>query len=117
MRFDGKTALVTGSGRGIGRAIALKLASEGANVVINFFRNRKPAEETAAGCEAFGVRAHVTKADIGDPEAVDQAGQHAREQSRQQVDRQRHAFLEQVGRHAGREAPGLPQGLLGVRVQ
>ena len=72
MRFDGKTALVTGSGRGIGRAIALKLASEGANVVINFFRNRKPAEETVAGCEAFGVRAHLTKADIGDPEALEE---------------------------------------------
>ena len=72
MRFDGKTALVTGSGRGIGRAIALKLASEGANVVFNFFRNRKPAEETVAGCEAFGVRAHLTKTDIGDPEALEE---------------------------------------------
>ncbi|MGB0387674.1 MAG: enoyl-[acyl-carrier-protein] reductase FabL [Ardenticatenaceae bacterium] len=66
MRFKGKTALVTGSGRGIGRAIALKLASEGADVVINFFRNRKPAEETVAACAAFGGRTHLIKANVGD---------------------------------------------------
>ncbi len=66
MRFEGKTALVTGSGRGIGRAIALKFASEGADVVINFFRNRKPAEETAEACAAFGGRVHLAKADVGD---------------------------------------------------
>jgi enoyl-[acyl-carrier protein] reductase III len=71
MRFEGKTALVTGSGRGIGRAIALKLASEGANVVVNFFRNRKPAEETAARCEVFGVRARLIKADVGDLKALE----------------------------------------------
>jgi enoyl-[acyl-carrier protein] reductase III len=66
MRFDGKIALVTGSGRGIGRAIAVKLAGEGADVIINFFRNRKPAEETAGMCEALGARTHLIKADVGD---------------------------------------------------
>ncbi|MCZ7574661.1 MAG: enoyl-[acyl-carrier-protein] reductase FabL [Ardenticatenaceae bacterium] len=71
MRFTGKTALVTGSGRGIGRAIALRFASEGANVIINFFRNRKPAEETAAACEAFGVRTHLVKADVGNLDDID----------------------------------------------
>lgn len=71
MRFKGKTALVTGSGRGIGRAIALRFASEGADVVINFFRNRKPAEETAAECEAFGVRTHLIKADVSDLDALE----------------------------------------------
>lgn len=65
MRLKGKTALVTGSGRGIGRAIALKLARCGADVVINFFRNRKPAEETVKACEAYGVRVHLIKADVG----------------------------------------------------
>ena len=64
--FTGKTALVTGSGRGIGRAIALHLASNGADVVVNFFRNRAPAEVTAAGIEKMGRRALLVKADVGD---------------------------------------------------
>ena len=45
-RFQNKIALVTGSGRGIGRAIALHYAEHGADVVINFIRNRATAEET-----------------------------------------------------------------------
>ena len=64
--FSGKIALVTGSGRGIGRAIALHFARHGADVVVNFFRNRKPAEETAAAIEALGRRARLVKADVGD---------------------------------------------------
>lgn len=64
--FTNKVALVTGSGRGIGRSIALSFAQNGADVVINFFRNRGPAEETAAKIEAQGRRALVVKANIGD---------------------------------------------------
>lgn len=64
--YAGKTALVTGSGRGIGRAIALHLASFGADVVVNFFRNRGPAEETAAAIEEMGVKAHLVKANVGE---------------------------------------------------
>ncbi len=52
-KLDGKAALVTGSGRGIGRAIALKLASEGARLVINDL-DREPAEETTAAIKAAG---------------------------------------------------------------
>jgi len=70
MRFSGKIALITGSGRGIGRAIALQLASEGADVVVNFFRNRKPAEETAAEIEALGRRALVIKANVGEVDQI-----------------------------------------------
>jgi enoyl-[acyl-carrier protein] reductase III len=70
MRVEGKTALVTGGGRGIGRSIALKLASEGADVVVNFFRNRKAAEQTVAECAAYGVQAHPLRADVGDLEAL-----------------------------------------------
>jgi enoyl-[acyl-carrier protein] reductase III len=64
--FDNQVALVTGSGRGIGRAIALNLARNGADLVINFFRNRAPAEETAREIENIGRRALVVKADVGD---------------------------------------------------
>jgi enoyl-[acyl-carrier protein] reductase III len=69
--FSGKIALITGSGRGIGRAIALHLAALGADIVVNFFRNRPPAEETAAQIRAMGRRAVVVKADIGDLEAIE----------------------------------------------
>ena len=61
----GKTAIITGSGRGIGRAIALELAQAGAQVVVNFFRRREPAEETAAAITAAGGRALVVKANVG----------------------------------------------------
>lgn len=66
----GKVALVTGSGRGIGRAIALRLAAGGADVVVNFFRDRRSAEATAQDVRALGVRAHVAKAHVGDPEQL-----------------------------------------------
>lgn len=57
--FEGQVALVTGSGRGIGREIALTFARGGADVVINFFRNRAPAEETVAQVKALGRRALI----------------------------------------------------------
>jgi enoyl-[acyl-carrier protein] reductase III len=63
--FSGRTALVTGSGRGIGRAIALYFANNGADVVVNFFRNRAPAEETVAMIERLGRRTLLVKADVG----------------------------------------------------
>jgi enoyl-[acyl-carrier protein] reductase III len=69
--FSGKIALVTGSGRGIGRAIALHFASQGADVAVNYFRNRAPAEETAAAIEKLGRRAILVKADVGDLEDLD----------------------------------------------
>ena len=64
--FANKTVLVTGSGRGIGRAIALHFARHGADVAVNFFRNRQPAEATAAEIVSLGRRALLIKADVGD---------------------------------------------------
>ena len=69
--FEGKIALVTGSGRGIGRAIALHFARKGANLVVNFFRNRAPAQETADCIQALGRRAVLVKADVGTIEGID----------------------------------------------
>jgi enoyl-[acyl-carrier protein] reductase III len=68
--FKGKTALITGSGRGIGRAIALHFAALGTNVVVNFFRNRESAEETAQEAKSLGVQTEIIKANIGDMEGV-----------------------------------------------
>jgi enoyl-[acyl-carrier protein] reductase III len=64
--FQGKIALVTGSGRGIGRAIALHLAQKGADIVVNFFRNRTSAEETAVYIRALGRKALLVKANLGE---------------------------------------------------
>ena len=65
-RFRDKLVLVTGSGRGIGRQIALQFAREGAHVVINFFRNREPAEATAVTIRNLGQKALLVKANMGD---------------------------------------------------
>ena len=64
--FEGKIALITGSGRGIGRAIALEFARLGADIVVNYFRNSAPARETIAGIRACGRQAWSIKANIGE---------------------------------------------------
>lgn len=68
--LQGKSAVITGSSRGIGRGIALALARRGCNVVINYFRHREEAEQTAAAAEALGVRALVVKAHVGKEEEM-----------------------------------------------
>jgi NAD(P)-dependent dehydrogenase (short-subunit alcohol dehydrogenase family) len=64
MRLNDKHALVTGASSGIGRAIALELAKEGAHVAVNYRHDEHGARETAAAIEALGRKAMVIKADV-----------------------------------------------------
>ena len=70
MKLSGKVALVTGASRGIGRAIALKLAAEGAKVAINFAGNLTKAEEVKNAVESNGGEALLVQGDISDFEKV-----------------------------------------------
>ncbi|QEH38484.1 3-oxoacyl-[acyl-carrier-protein] reductase FabG [Aquisphaera giovannonii] len=63
-RLDGKVALVTGSSRGIGRAIAVRLAGDGAAVVVNYAGNAEAADAVVGEVEALGGRAVAVKADV-----------------------------------------------------
>ena len=64
--FAGKTAVVTGASRGVGRATALRLAEGGANVVVNFLSNSGEAAETVRLCEEKGVGAIAVQGDVSD---------------------------------------------------
>ena len=63
-KFKGKTAIVTGGSRDIGRAISVKLAAEGANVVVNYCNNKEAGDETVAEIEAAGGKAILVQADV-----------------------------------------------------
>lgn len=71
MKFAGKVAIVTGGSRDIGRAICVKLASEGASVVVNYNSNEKDADATIAEVETAGGKAIKVKADVTKPAEVD----------------------------------------------
>ena len=73
MRLKDKIAIVTGGGRGIGRAVALAFAREGADVVVNYVSNSKTADEVVAEIEKMGRRAVALKVDValtGDAQAM-----------------------------------------------
>ncbi len=70
-RFDGKVALVTGAARGIGKGIALTLAQEGADIILNDLTRHADAEATAAEITALGRRAEIFPADVADRGAME----------------------------------------------
>jgi 3-oxoacyl-[acyl-carrier protein] reductase len=77
VRLEGKVALVTGSSRGVGRAIALAYAKEGASVVVNYTSNQTAGEEVISAIRDMGGKAILVKADVAkaaDAEALVQKG-------------------------------------------
>jgi 3-oxoacyl-[acyl-carrier protein] reductase len=64
--FEGKTAIVTGSSRGVGRSTALRLAEGGANVVVNYLSNEAEAHETVRLCVEHGVHAAAVQGDVSE---------------------------------------------------
>lgn len=68
--LQGKTAIVTGGSRGIGRAICIALAKEGANVVTCYAHGADGANETVKLCQEYGVKAEAVKADVADNDDV-----------------------------------------------
>ncbi len=77
MKLHGKTAFVTGGSRGIGRAIALAFAREGADVALSFRRDLAAAQATVEEIRALGRRASHHQADVADPAAVERIFQEA----------------------------------------
>lgn len=71
MIFSGKTVLITGGSRGIGKSVALAYGAEGANVVVNYTSNPQKAEEVVAEIKAFGVEAMAISCDVSDDSAVE----------------------------------------------
>jgi 3-oxoacyl-[acyl-carrier protein] reductase len=78
--FHGKTALVTGASRGIGKACALLLAQAGADVAVNYRQSEAAAAETVAEIQALGVRSVSIQADVSSPEGAGELVQSTVEQ-------------------------------------
>ena len=68
MRLKGQVAIVTGSGKGIGRAVALEFAKEGARVVVNYVRSESASQELVGEIEKIGSKAIAVRADVSKKE-------------------------------------------------
>src|SRR3954471_5180460 len=69
-QFEGKTAIVTGGTRGIGKAIVTELARRGANVAFNYSKSADEAERLKTEIEGLGVKAHAAQCDVASTEAA-----------------------------------------------
>jgi 3-oxoacyl-[acyl-carrier protein] reductase len=79
MRLEGKTALITGASRNIGKEIALTFAREGADLALNTRSNQEELEAVAAQCRELGVKTHTVLGDVSDPEQVQEMVQEGTE--------------------------------------
>ncbi|UTF61025.1 SDR family NAD(P)-dependent oxidoreductase [Gilvimarinus sp. DA14] len=70
MKLKNRVCVITGGGRDIGRSISLKLAQEGAKLVINYFGNQEAAEKTLADVKSLGAEAILVRGDMGQPDEV-----------------------------------------------
>ena len=86
MKFENKVAIVTGGSRDIGRAISVKMAAEGAKVVINYYNNADEAESTLAEIESAGGEAIIVKGDMTKQSDVDSLVASAREKYGDKID-------------------------------
>ncbi|MDP7532327.1 MAG: SDR family NAD(P)-dependent oxidoreductase, partial [SAR202 cluster bacterium] len=77
--IEGKFALVTGASKGIGRAIAQRLADEGVNVAVNYNRSEDEAHQVVAGLESAGVTAFAVQADVSQVDQVQAMITHVQE--------------------------------------
>lgn len=79
--LEGKLALITGASRGIGRAIALMFAQNGADIIINYLKNVEAAREVASQIEALGRKAFLLKADVANRAEVEAMGRQIKQEN------------------------------------